>query len=116
MDYQKSYLTPLLLAILFTAILLPLPADTQSGNQVAPLDKPLIREFAITNLAASEVETVANCRYGVTTGKNTDEYKLVDDFGAGWFLDFLFDSEPADNGAEYVGVIYVRQDKDEHGN
>ena len=31
-------------------------------------------------------------------------------------MDFLFFSPPADNGAEFVRVIYVRQDKDGDGN
>jgi len=68
-------------------------------------------------LTKAEVEeTVANCRYGVATTKNSTQYQLVDDFGAGWWLNFQANyTEPAANGAEFVHLIWVQQDKDGNG-
>lgn len=61
-------------------------------------------------------DPVANCRYGVSIDKNADQLDWVTTLGAGWFLDFAFESPAPANGAEYAGIVYVRQDKDGNGN
>lgn len=107
MFITKHRFVALFLLLLTIAVLLPLSVDGLTINQLAPINKPIPDGAA---------ENVANCRYGVTTENGTDLVDWVDDFGAGWYLDFLFYSPPASNGAEYVGVIYVEQDKDGAGN
>jgi hypothetical protein len=114
--------------LLAIVLLLPLSADGRAAGKVAPIDNQVPPEPRSDSSSASVVnrfpnrsatnstEPVANCRYGVTTKSKTDLVDWVDDFGAGWFLDFLFFSPPASNGAEFARIIYVRQDKDEAGN
>jgi hypothetical protein len=73
-------------------------------------------ETAATSVANTE-EMVANCRYGTAVQKDTDHQKWVDDLGAGWWLDFQANYVvPAENGAEYMHVIWTTQKKDAAGN
>lgn len=59
---------------------------------------------------------LANCRYGVAT-LSIPQVDWVDDFGAGWFLNFgpSTVATPA-NSAEFVAVITIHQNKDANGN
>jgi len=128
MDRSRYRFVFLFLPLLAIVLLLPLSADGRAAGKVAPLDNQVPPEPRSDSSSASVVnrfpnrsatlstEPVANCRYGVTTKSETDLVDWVDDFGAGWFLDFLFFSPPASNGAEFARIIYVRQDKDEAGN
>lgn len=59
---------------------------------------------------------LANCRYGLAA-MGADQVGVVDDFGAGVFLDFNYKGTlAASNGAQYIPVIRVVQDKDANGN
>lgn len=57
----------------------------------------------------------AVCRTGVATIAVGDQVAWVDDFGAGWHLNFGANSPPATNGAEFVHSIRVKQDKTADG-
>lgn len=65
-------------------------------------------------LQISENNPYPNCRYGVATLGN-DQVQWVDDLGAGWHLNFGLTSASATNGAEFVRVIKVKQDKTASG-
>ncbi|MGD8805471.1 MAG: hypothetical protein PVH65_06450 [Chloroflexota bacterium] len=82
----------------------------------APEEDPAVAiEEPVFGQEADEV--VANCRFGVATGKNTTHYEWIDDLGAGWWLDFQLNYEdPPANGAEYAHLIWVEQKKDASGN
>ncbi len=124
MDYTKYQFAFLFLPLLAIVLLLSLSPAGRATGTVAAKDKPVPPDPGLDSSAVSVAnrsaalftEPVANCRYGVTTKSETDQVDWVDDFGAGWFLDFLFYSPPASNGAEFAPIIYVRQDKDEAGN
>lgn len=74
-------------------------------------------EQSPTNLENS----VANCRYGITA-LNEEQISRVDDLGSGMFLDFRYDTlkylrdNPTSNGAQYLPLITVKEDKDSNGN
>lgn len=51
-----------------------------------------------------------NCRYGVAAMGN-DQVPFVNMLGAGWHLNFGISSASASNGAEFVHVITVKQNK-----
>ncbi|MCI0577347.1 MAG: hypothetical protein L0331_14250, partial [Chloroflexi bacterium] len=57
---------------------------------------------------------LANCRYGLAT-LSIDQVNWVDDFGAGWYLNFSSSAPPAATTAEFVGIIAVIQNKDDDG-
>ncbi len=56
----------------------------------------------------------ANCRYGVAA-LGDQQVDWVDDFGAGWYLNFGRISVSASNNAEFAPVITVKQDKTADG-
>ncbi len=64
---------------------------------------------------------LANCRYGVNalfTDINFDQVEIVPELGSGWYVTFdenLPSVEPT-NGAEFVHMIQVHQEKDVNGN
>jgi hypothetical protein len=72
-------------------------------------------------LEASPVESAvvlssssSSCRYGVAA-LGAHQVDWVDDFSAGWFLNFSTSSVTAPNNAEFALVITVKQDKTEDG-
>ncbi|HET6446277.1 MAG TPA: hypothetical protein VFI27_17045, partial [candidate division Zixibacteria bacterium] len=56
----------------------------------------------------------ASCRHGVAA-LGDHQVDWVDDFGAGWYLNFGTSSVSAPNNAEFTPVIKVKQDKTDLG-
>lgn len=84
------------------------------SNQAQAYDfpKPQPPELVGSNVS----DSIANCHYGVTIDRTANQLEWVATFGAGWFLDFQIESPIPSNDAEFVGIVYVRQDKDSEGN
>ena len=78
-------------------------------NTDSNFESPTKSDLTQFNATASLTET-ADCRVGVAVN-HTTEIEWVDDFGAGWYVNFGFNYAEAGNGAERVPVISVRQDK-----
>jgi hypothetical protein len=56
----------------------------------------------------------SSCRYGVAA-LGDHQVDWVDDFGAGWYLNFSTSAVSAPNNAEFTPVISVKQDKTDQG-
>lgn len=54
--------------------------------------------------------TAPSCRFGAAI-TNGDQTPYLETIGAGWYLNFSISAPPAPNGAEFVPVIIVRQNK-----
>jgi hypothetical protein len=51
-----------------------------------------------------------SCRFGVAA-LGSEQVPYVDVLGAGWYINFSISAPPASNGAEFVHVINIKQDK-----
>lgn len=90
-------------------------ADPDLDNESSPVTKVDSGVGEAEHSEAAE-EVVANCRYGASSEKGTDLFRWIDDLGAGWWLDFNVNYEtPAENGAEYVHIIWAEQNRNGQG-
>lgn len=87
-----------------------------TGNQPAP---PTVLNI---NLSSDDSnDELANCRYGVNaldTWQSLAQLEVIPALGAGWYVTYEVttpDPEPT-NGAEFVRMIHVNQEKDANGN
>ena len=64
--------------------------------------------------SSPEPSDLANCRFGVAAWGT--QVAWVDDFHAGWYIDFAVWAPPATNSAEYVPVIRIKQRQQPPGN
>lgn len=112
MTSSGSRKTVILLGLLAISLLLltgAQPSFLQDGGGEA---------LALVQEPHSSEATIANCRYGASP-LNITHNPIVSDIGAGWYLNFVASpppptAEPA-NGAEFVPMIHVRQQKKSDG-
>lgn len=108
-ENSKKHLRPLMVVVVLQLFLIFLV-------HIAMADNGNVRqaEKGYETGMAEEVG-LANCRYGVAT-LSIPQVDWVDDFGAGWYLNFGPSTATASNSAEFSPVISVRQNKDANGN
>ncbi len=102
-----------LLGLIFPAITISLLIAYSTSTSSA---KPLaysgvdLDQASIDAAPAFDYSDGLDCRVGVTT-HDTSQIEWVDDFDAGWYVSFGSVSDGAENGAEPVTIISVKQDK-----
>lgn len=113
----------LLVGITFVFVLSVMspPAATAVATQNS-LSHPSPPTILDNSLSVNNHSTgLANCRYGVNalyTNINFDQVNIVPELGSGWYATFnsASPSVPPTNGAEFVPMIQVHQQKDANGN
>lgn len=119
---MKTKYTPLLAIVLAMLVIAAVVAPgALAGDEGATLETVAAAESGAATvdepaLGEDADETVANCRFGVATNKNSSQYQWIDDVGAGWWLSFQPDyTTPPANGAEYAHLVWVQQKKNANG-
>ena len=116
----------LLVAIAFAIVLYAMPASGVTAvSSIAPqtnMNQPAPPSIVSAALPANKTNNgLANCRYGVNaldTSQTLAQLEVIPDLGSGWYVTYEVTTpnpEPT-NGAEFVRMIHVNQQKDANGN
>ena len=95
-------LSPICLFVTWLALAMAILVSTYIGSE-AGAESSGFRDVLVTDMPG--------CRYGVAAINDLDA-AWVDDVGAGWYMNYAVGMPPASNGAEYVPLVWVQQDKD----